>query len=56
MLVHAKCFLKHRRLLLLNNFILHDQKLGLLTVFKPEPIPRFSARTEENQNPNFSSA
>jgi len=27
--------------------------LGLLTVFKPEPKPRFSARTEENRNPSF---
>jgi len=29
-------------------------KLGLLTVFKPEPKPWFSARTEENRNTNFS--
>jgi len=29
-------------------------KIGLLTVFKPKPKPRFLARTEENRNPNFS--
>ena len=28
--------------------------VGLLTVFKPKPKPRFLARTEENRNPNFS--
>jgi len=29
------------------------QLVGLLTVFKPKPKPRFSARTEENRNRNF---
>jgi len=27
--------------------------VGLLTFFKLEPKPQFSARTEENRNPNF---
>jgi len=32
----------------------YGTRLGLLTVFKPKPKPRFLARTEENQNPIFS--
>ena len=35
-------------------FTENKKNVELLTVFKPEPKPRFLARTEENRNRNFS--
>jgi len=40
--------------IMLTYWPVNKNTIGLLTVFKPKPKPRFSAKTEENRNRNFS--